>query len=801
MEPRPFQTRVAQLLLSNKNVILQAPTGAGKTGAALLPLLHSIEHPELGFPQKCIYAVPMRVLATQFIMEWERRVRQGGRSERLPVNILTGEAPHDPKFEAGLTFATIDQVLSSYLLAPYSLSSRLANFNAGAIVSSYLVFDEFHLFDPHSTLPTTLEMLSQLNGVTPFLLMTATFSQTMLRELANKLNAEIVPDPENQAELQAMQAIPSQHKTRCYHAVNDVLTADAVLRYHDGGRTLVICNSVSRAQALYEALDHKNKLLLHSRFLQADRRQHEQIIRDTFAEHGPKDADTIVISTQAIEVGLDITCRTLLTELAPANAVVQRAGRCARYEGEKGDVYVFARAIDPLDGEETDLRVNVKPYVGQEEVVERTWAWLSEHSDKVYSFADEQALISEAHGEQDRRLVEEMGAKRLQHLEAMAQVAQGGRGQVPELVRNVRSFRVTIHSDPAALLDAPFAVDAFSLPKPVAFGVTSGLLSLQDAWDGEGAAITGVFSVPSQDADEANQSVYQLRCIQKSQDIYGADLLVIHPDFATYSPELGLLAPRRPGDPVWEASLPDSGGEDSADWEQSSYRLESYEDHVRLVWQAFDQVVWPEAARAARMLEARAGWLNGSIRRAAELVVLLHDVGKLQKKWQHWAHRWQEEKGNPIPPTFAAAHTDYNADDPAERERTKRIRPGRPPHAGEGAYACLPILAEALDDVPELVRPAFTAILRHHTPFANHCESFSLIDDASQFVLRTFEQAGVSLPFAPLEETGMREEFDLVVVSPIEDINSFLAYLLLVRVLRRADQEGTKQGARAAIGS
>src|SRR5690606_41661757 len=195
-------------------------------------------------------------------------------------------------------------------------------------------------------------------------------SRAMLTQFEIMLIAAPGPFPANQADLQAMQATPSQHPTRCYPAVNDVLTADAVLRYHDGGRTLVICNSVSRAQALYAALDHKNKLLLHSRFLQADRRQHEQIIRDTFAEHGPKDADTIVISTQAIEVGLDITCRTLLTELAPANAVVQRAGRCARYEGEKGDVYVFARAIDPLDGEETDLRVNVKPYVGQEEVVE-----------------------------------------------------------------------------------------------------------------------------------------------------------------------------------------------------------------------------------------------------------------------------------------------------------------------------------------------------------------------------------------------------------------------------------------------
>lgn len=47
-----------------------------------------------------------------------------------------------------------------------------------------------------------------------------------------------------------------------------------------------------------------------------------------------------MISTQVIEAGLDRSFDVLVTEAAPASALIQRAGRVARYGGQ-GEVFVF----------------------------------------------------------------------------------------------------------------------------------------------------------------------------------------------------------------------------------------------------------------------------------------------------------------------------------------------------------------------------------------------------------------------------------------------------------------------------
>ncbi|MDD4635759.1 MAG: DEAD/DEAH box helicase, partial [Dehalococcoidales bacterium] len=60
-----FQLEPAELLLAGHNVILRAPTGSGKTNAALFPFLLSRKR-RLDFPNKMIYCVPMRVLARSF---------------------------------------------------------------------------------------------------------------------------------------------------------------------------------------------------------------------------------------------------------------------------------------------------------------------------------------------------------------------------------------------------------------------------------------------------------------------------------------------------------------------------------------------------------------------------------------------------------------------------------------------------------------------------------------------------------------------------------------------------------------
>jgi CRISPR-associated endonuclease/helicase Cas3 len=75
----PHQQRVFDLLTAGENVILQAPTGSGKTRAALYPFLvaqddQSGHHSR--FPHKCIYSVPMRVLAKQFRIEYEKTVQR-----------------------------------------------------------------------------------------------------------------------------------------------------------------------------------------------------------------------------------------------------------------------------------------------------------------------------------------------------------------------------------------------------------------------------------------------------------------------------------------------------------------------------------------------------------------------------------------------------------------------------------------------------------------------------------------------------------------------------------------------------
>ena len=116
--PYPFQRRVAELVLSGRNVILQAPTGAGKTMAAMLTFLEAIERGG-DFPQKCLYAVPMRVLANQFVDEYTAKVRQAGRDDRIRVAAQTGEHPGDRELTGTLTFATIDQILSSFLMFPW----------------------------------------------------------------------------------------------------------------------------------------------------------------------------------------------------------------------------------------------------------------------------------------------------------------------------------------------------------------------------------------------------------------------------------------------------------------------------------------------------------------------------------------------------------------------------------------------------------------------------------------------------------------------------------------------------------
>ena len=790
--PYPFQRRVAELILGGHNVILQAPTGSGKTHAAMLPFLNALEY-QRDFPAKCIYSVPMRVLANQFVKDYAEIIQRAGRKGKIKIAIQTGERSENRDLSADLIFATIDQTLSSFLLSPYSLPLRQANLNAAAVLTSYLVFDEFHLFDPDSTLPTTLHMLQMLRGITPFVLMTATFSKDMLAGLAEVLDAVVVPGTDEEKE--QLQHLESQQKTRRYHVANEPLTAQAVLDRHQG-RSLVICNTVDRARALYEALQrakdpHTEVWLLHSRFLRKDRDEIEERLRTHFAR-GAKDGSLIVVSTQAVEVGVDITSTALHTELAPANAILQRAGRCARYKSEEGDVYIYPYVLDANTGEQLDLCEHPEPYAGKEQrklfrpTLEQFWAC----SGYALDFRAEQEIISAVHGPLDQQIIESLRRGAYEHRRRMfAVMRHDDTADARHLIREIFQQQVTIHPNPDELLPSPFDAPSFGVHPGTLQKYVKGWLEraaeLELPW-----AVKYLRAVPDEDQSQANRSAYEWEEVYTPDTAWGAPLIVVHPSLATYDPALGFL-PDRGGD--WQATLPIL--EQRSERPFPTYRLETYEDHIRHVYQAFDEL-WAEVDYAARRLEARYGWPQGSIRRAAELAVLLHDVGKLSVKWQGWVKRYQDAIGMPLPAGQAYAHTEVQNEAHRDAERKAGKRPW---HAVEGAIASAPILFSLFAEQPSLAKAAFSAIARHHAPKSDDNQPFRLVKEAPTHIRAVLRQAD-DIDGWIENLAGLSEEIpssfgasQAIAQPEDDDLASFLAYLIIVRALRRADQLGTKR--------
>ncbi|MBM3151902.1 MAG: DEAD/DEAH box helicase, partial [Chloroflexi bacterium] len=106
----PYQEQVKELIQAGKSVILQAPTGAGKTRAALAPFIENFfDRADGSTPRKCVYAVPMRVLANQFEIEYRELAKKYQRVNRqeIKVTIQTGEHSEDKEFEGDLIFCTI----------------------------------------------------------------------------------------------------------------------------------------------------------------------------------------------------------------------------------------------------------------------------------------------------------------------------------------------------------------------------------------------------------------------------------------------------------------------------------------------------------------------------------------------------------------------------------------------------------------------------------------------------------------------------------------------------------------------
>ena len=362
-EPFPYQKRLGE---GEFPTLLDIPTGLGKTAAVTLAWMYKrLVRPE-DTPRRLVYCLPMRTLVSQTANEAEAWIDNVGthfeESGDIPsVNILMGgeqdlEWVDEPERPA-IIIGTQDMLISRALMRGYGM-----NRYAWPIHHGLLQNDALWVFDETQLMGVTVETSAQLQafreqfgtaGDTQSIWMSATLSGDQL---------ETVDHPKPDDGWSTVELDDSDFDKSIVHqritATKPIQRSDIevprksgeqddyaeklageVSEYHvDGTLTLVISNRVDRAQKIYRALldvdgrDDSNTSLIHSRFRRVDRDRNEALLE--------KDGDRVIVATQVVEAGLDISAATMFTELAPWPSLVQRFGRCNR-RGEQPNANVF----------------------------------------------------------------------------------------------------------------------------------------------------------------------------------------------------------------------------------------------------------------------------------------------------------------------------------------------------------------------------------------------------------------------------------------------------------------------------
>jgi CRISPR-associated endonuclease/helicase Cas3 len=372
VSPYPYQTRLATA--GDFPELICAPTGAGKTAAAVLGWLwrRFSKTPEIrqATPRRLVYCLPMRVLVEQSVREANRWLDNLGIDD-VEVNVLMGGADAGQWFlypeRSAILVGTQDMLLSRALNRGYAASRFHWPIDFGLLNNDCLwVFDEPQLMGNGVSTSSQLAGLRAKLGTFGQCLsvwMSATLEPGWLDTVDFAGRPRVVPlglTDEDYDPARPLHKRMTAEKTldRLGATTKDFKwVAHQVIAHHQKGtQTLVILNTVDRAKAVYESIERakgapQDVLLVHSRFRPSER----QKLNEWLAQPG---TDRIIVATQAVEAGVDLSARTLVTDLAPWASLVQRFGRCNR-TGEDGPGRIFWFDLDEKQSapyDPTDLR-------------------------------------------------------------------------------------------------------------------------------------------------------------------------------------------------------------------------------------------------------------------------------------------------------------------------------------------------------------------------------------------------------------------------------------------------------------
>lgn len=339
---KEFQTNACQC---DDDLLLRIPTGEGKTEAALLWCLNNLKNKQT----RIIYTMPTQVTSNAMYKRLKDYFGDNvGIVHGASSLILAKEHPDDEwrrikekilgrTFSKPITVSTLD----SFILTFFNVHKwPLAQLN---LENCLLIIDEIHSYD-WQMLGALRRILKELKiRGCKVVIMSATFPQILEKEIIEDMNYR------NLTQKNLFQYRPINLKKEYLNISNK--TSEIFNNFKENKKVLVVVNTVEKSKEIYNLLkktgifiiadefnERSNLVLYHSQFIKKDR-THKELEIDLKEKW--KNKGLVLISTQVVEISLDIDFDVMYTELAPIDSLVQRFGRINRRKLESpGEVFV-----------------------------------------------------------------------------------------------------------------------------------------------------------------------------------------------------------------------------------------------------------------------------------------------------------------------------------------------------------------------------------------------------------------------------------------------------------------------------
>jgi len=375
-QPRSLQTLVDSLPQESGLTLVEAPTGSGKTEAALAYAWRLIL---AGLADSIVFALPSQATANAMLGRLQRMAsilfdehpnlllahgsaRFNKDFSRIKHAVLEGCEKEDGWVQCSQWLAesrkrvflgqvgvcTIDQVLISVLPVRHRF---VRGFGVGR---SVLIVDEVHAYDAYmyGLLEEVLRQQKASGGAA--ILLSATLPEQQRQQLCTAWDAMLEQKKVNTP--YPLATWTSGDMTTCFELepaqlpqkliikvepirITDMIPGEALLRRvvaaaEAGAQVAIVCNLVDVAQGLARELRSMTKFpvdLFHARYCYSHRQEKELAAIRCFGPVGKRTTGRILVATQVVEQSLDVDFDWLITQLCPVDLLFQRMGRLHRH--------------------------------------------------------------------------------------------------------------------------------------------------------------------------------------------------------------------------------------------------------------------------------------------------------------------------------------------------------------------------------------------------------------------------------------------------------------------------------------